>query len=129
MIKTTMICDCCGKEFVTQYYHDGYIDHFVNFASHFDSLVNKSASEISYEIALHGNETRKGYSMEERFRCFEIYCNKNNKQDLAATVKKLIDEQIAHLEYLDKVRKSIEGLVENLDDADKEYLGLQYQAY
>jgi hypothetical protein len=65
-----MICDCCGKEFYSEYYEGGYIDHYENFASRMDKWGKDIKSDIR-EICFHGNDLREKQDMLERFNCYK----------------------------------------------------------
>lgn len=129
MKYTILKCDCCGETFYTEYWQDGYIDHYINFASNHDTLVKKGVDEIAYQITMDGNDFRGERSIGLRLACFKKYCEMKNLCSLYEEVESEVTKQIEHLRKLDEIRIKIGKLVEGMTDREKEYIGLQYQEY
>lgn len=77
MKYTIMKCPICGKEFYSEYWTGGYIDHVTNFSENLlgykqttmentEENINKWADEIYYT----GNEVRQKEDIECRLNCF-----------------------------------------------------------
>ena len=104
MIK--MICDCCGKEFLCEYYEGGYIDHVTNFSSQFDWYANCSdpVGRLSHDIIFGGQGLRSIYHMSEMLYCAKVskHIPDDVKQKVEAVVSKIMDELTkAHNEVRD----------------------------
>jgi hypothetical protein len=121
MEKLLLICDCCGKTFSSKYYEDGYIDH-TNLSRNFKTLVKNDIEYISYDITRHGNDYRNINGIKVRLKCFSMYCDKNNLNELKEKVAVAVENEISHLEDLDDIKEKIVDILEGLSREDKEYI-------
>lgn len=107
MFINKMICEYCGKEFYTEYYTGGYIDHYINFAQHKDGFgdVNHDVREICYD----GNNLRDYDDIRDRLDCYLKWDNisDNVKQKVQEKCKFLINKMIIAEQ---KSRKIVSGL-------------------
>ena len=107
MIK--MICDCCGKEFHTEYWEGGYIDHVTNFSSRFEGYAKRedSIDRLSHDIVFSGNDIRSSYDMMDRLECMlkSIYIS----DDIKTAVGTIVIEMIARLNDARKEVSDIEN--------------------
>ncbi len=122
-------CDNCGEEFSQEYFEGGHIDHCMNFAHNLHIICERDTHLIAQEIFAHGNIYRTKYDTLCRLNCFKTYCNKTNLQKKYDEVEKLVYKHIEWLEKLKVIRNEIYEKVKHLSYADKEYIGLQYQAF
>lgn len=125
---TTMICDCCGKQFYSKYHEGGYIDH-TNFSRNLHILVKKEVEDIVYEICRSGNDIRDDYSLKDQLNCFCKYCDKHNLQELKETVCKEVGKFNERKRQLDEIHDKIVDIVKECDGAERDYIGLRYQAF
>ena len=128
MKKTIMTCDCCGKEFYSEYYTGGYIDH-TNLSNNFDVLFRCGAKRIISEICKHGNSLRDADDVKIRLNCFHEYCKKLLVTKLYDEVKEGVDKYIERTRELDLLHDKIVDIVKDLDEFEREYIGLEYQAF
>jgi len=87
-------CSICGKEFTTEYYAGGYIDHCINFSDSHKKAVYKYRGKVGYleEICLHGNDLRADYDIKERLKCFMLW--KEPDDEIKEYVSQKIEELI-----------------------------------
>ncbi len=129
MKQTILKCDCCGKEFYTEYYKGGYIDHFKNFVGNMPITIKNGQNDIFREICYAGNSLRQDYDIKERLNCFEKYCQKTSNENLVPIVRDLVEQFLENQKNLNEIHDKIVDLVKELDDFEKEYIGLRYQAF
>ena len=94
MVK--MICDICGKEFYSEFYEEGYIDHVLNFCgSHNRNITaNREPKEIALEIMTDGNKMRSRHSINDRLKCFMLWDNVSydKKEQVKEYVQKAMEK-------------------------------------
>ena len=126
MIYTTMKCECCGKEFISLYWEDGYIAHVTNFVGNKDVFAQRcDLIDMAREIVFDGNNVRPQNVIRDLLKCFMTWdCF---SEDFKQCVKKIVDAVILDVENAKKeaerLEKSISPLViailreEDIDDA------------
>lgn len=129
MKETVMRCDCCGKIFYSEYWTGGYIDHYINYARHFDSMIKREEEDIFDAIYTDGNKIRERTDVKCRLRCFEKYCEQNNAVEKFEKVKALVELHLIRQKKLDKIHDKIVDMVCELSEEEKEYIGLEYQEF
>lgn len=123
------ICPVCGKEFYQEYSEGGYIDH-TNFSTNLCVMYNRYKAgdkEAFKELVYSGNNIRRKEDIKTQLECAKVFFKDNKK--MIDYLERLAQAQLNHIRILDIKKSQIKDLVEGLDYADKEYLGLQYQAY
>lgn len=128
MKETIMRCDCCGKTFYSEYWTGGYIDHYINYARHFGSMI-KREEDIFDAICTDGNKIRERIDVKCRLRCFEKYCEQSNAFEKFEKVKALVELHLTKQKNLDKIHDKIVDMVRGLSEEEKEYIGLEYQEF
>ena len=129
MKRTTLICDCCGKEFYTEYHRRGYIDHFYNFVGNMPIYIKRGQNDIFRAICYDGNSIRYDEDIRERMNCFEKYCQKTSNENLVPIVRDLVEQFLEKQKNLDEIHDKIVDLVKEFDEIEREYIGLQYQGF
>lgn len=79
-----MICEYCGRSFVSEYWEGGYIDHYENFATN-HMCYGKDVEHDIKEICFHGNDLREDDDIKERLNCYLKW--DNVPDDIKAEVK------------------------------------------
>ncbi len=122
MVK--FICDCCGKEFYSEHWTGGYIDHMnmVNnrriYKSRFKSNWYNEIDEVNYkkmiedvvnEICYCGNDPREEYDVKSRLECFMLWddFSENEKTEVKTMVETLIFARDQAYKKLEKYLKSL----------------------
>lgn len=126
MKYTVMKCDCCGKEFVTEYYEGGYIDHVENFVG--NMRVRKSRNDVgdmADAILFDGNDIRSTWCIREFLNCFKTWDCFDDK--FKGKVEKIVEPMLKTIESAkaeaDHIEKTTNPLVlaiireDSLDDA------------
>ena len=131
MKYTVLKCDCCGKEFYTEYWTGGYIDHCVNFLGNMKVCINRGVNDVFRAICFDGNKRRRVDDVKTRLECFKIYCKKVQIQDkgLVNDVCDCTEKYIDRQNFLDDVHDKICDMVKDFDDFEREYIGLEYQGF
>lgn len=108
MKYTVMKCDCCGKEFYSEYYEGGYIDHVENFVGNRHVYVYRNdVKDMAREIIFHGNDLRQTIYIKEFLKCFMTWdCFseefKNNVKDIVIAMLDKIKKAEARAEVIRK---------------------------
>lgn len=131
MKYTVLKCDCCGKEFYSEYWTGGYIDHYMNFVGNLKSYISKGTNYVYREICFNENKRRRVTDVQERLNCFKIYCEKTELSDVSFVeeVVDLCNKYCDRQNYLDELHDKIVDMVKDLDDFEQQYIGLEYQAF
>lgn len=128
MIKH-LVCPVCGKIFYQEYYEGGYIDH-MNFANNLGIMYkryNAGDKNAFDELIKDGNDIREPENIKAQLKCAKVYFKDNKK--IIKHLETLANNQLNHIRKLNIIREQILDLVKDLNGADKEYIGLNYQAY
>ena len=130
MIIKRMICQCCGKEFYSEYWEGGYIDHVVNFVGNRNVYVHKiDIEETAREIVFDGNNIRDLQHIKEFLKCFMTWdCF---PEDFKNSVKQIVDAMISKIGKAKKQVKKLEETTSPLvlamlkeEDIDEAYFDL-----
>ena len=130
MIIRRMICECCGKEFYTEYWEGGYIDHVQNFVGNRNVYVHRNDIEdMAREIVFDGNNLRDPKYIKEFLKCFMTWdCF---PEDFKHSVKRIVDAMISKIAEAKKKAREIEKSTSPLvlamlkeEDIDDEYFAL-----
>jgi hypothetical protein len=126
MKYTVMKCPCCGKEFVSEYWGGGYIDHVTNFVGNRDVFVRKNDPvEMASEIIFDGNNLRELSTIKDFLKCFMTWnCFPEEfKKRVKAIVDEFVKKYKAAQKRCDEIRKKESAIVvailegEDIDDA------------
>lgn len=92
MKQKILKCDCCGREFYTEYYTGGYIDHYENFARNFEKY-NNNIEKITYEICMTHNRLRDSHDIGSRLECVLLSKDIENtcKEQIKVNVHSVLD--------------------------------------
>jgi hypothetical protein len=102
-----MKCSRCGKEFVTEYWEGGYIDHVVNFSENRDVNCNREdAEEMAREIIFSGNDVRQARYIKERLGCYLTW--EEVSKEKKARVNLIVNAMVKGLEEAEKRVNQIE---------------------
>ena len=116
MKTTKMICEYCGKEFYSEYYTGGYIDHYTNFSSH-KSRFGKDIEHDVREICYFGNDLRKDNDIQERLECYLKWDNVPDNMKIA--VKEKCDFLINKIK---SAQKKAESIVKGMTMLERKFL-------
>lgn len=126
MKYTVMKCECCGKEFYSEYWEGGYIDHVVNFVGNRNVYVLRNdVQDMASTIIFSGNDLRQVCYIEQFLECFMTWdCFSD---DFKNKVKKIVDKMLEKLkaanEKAEKILETEDSLVlallkeESIDEA------------
>ncbi len=95
MKYTIRICDCCGKEFYSDYWAGGYIDHVVNFSNRRYAYSDKTPRDIARNIIFSGNNLRSIEDIVIRLDCFMTW--RTVSDETKTEVKRIVDEMVTQL--------------------------------
>lgn len=115
MIEKKMYCECCGKEFLLEYYRGGYIDHVNNFYGN-RHHCGKDVKEDIRHICYDGNEIRDWYDIQERLKCYRLW-NING-----AVKHEVIKQSEALCEEIRNAENKIRKILSELTSVEKKVL-------
>lgn len=117
MKTTRMICDCCGKEFYSEYYAGGYIDHYYNFARIRKSLGKNLIEDFHGICYDRGGKVRHEDDIKSRFECYLQW--ENVPDDMKKQMGEMIHEA---LDDITKAREKAQKIVGECTILEKKYL-------
>ena len=108
MIEKKIYCECCGKEFYSEYGEvGGYTDHVRNFLGN-SHLAGKDMKRDIETILMNGNKLRTLYDIKERLKCYELW-------DIDSTFKRnVIWYCLTYCDEIDVAEKKFDDIVSNL---------------
>lgn len=116
MKVTRMYCENCGKEFYTEYWQGGYIDH-TNMTSNFKVYLKRGVKSIIEEITKDGNDYRELDDIECRLNCFLIWLKKKEvSKEMIQEIKEKVAEKKKYIENLIQIREEIQNKIDTLND-------------
>lgn len=113
---TRMYCENCGKEFYTEYWQGGYIDH-TNMTYNFEVSLHCGTERIVEEITQDGNDYRELEDIDDRLKCFLIWLEKKKvSKEMLEEIKEKVAEKKKYIENLLQTRQEIQDKIYSLDD-------------
>lgn len=113
---TRMYCENCGKEFYSEYYKGGYIDH-TNMTSNFEIYLCRGVESIVEEITQGENDYRELEDIDDRLKCFLIWLKKKKvSKEMLEEIKEKVAEKKKYIESLLQIRQEIQDKIYSLDD-------------
>lgn len=117
MKTTRMYCENCGKEFYSEYYEGGYIDH-MNMTSNFECYLHRGIESIVEVITQDDNDYRELKDIDDRLKCFLIWLEKKKvSKEMLEEIKEKVAEKKKYIENLLQIRKEIQDKIDSLDVA------------
>ena len=111
-----MYCENCGKEFYEEYWQGGYIDH-MNMVHGFDCFLHRGLDSIIEEICQDGNDYRELEDVDDRFKCFFIWLEKQKvSKEMLEEIKEKVAEKKKYIENLLQIREEIQNKIYSLND-------------
>lgn len=116
MKTTRMYCENCGKEFYTEYWQGGYIDH-TNMTNNFEISLHRGTEDIVEEIIRNRNDYRELEDIDDRLKCFLIWLEKKKvSKEMLEEIKEKVAEKKKYIENLLQIREEIQNKIYSLDD-------------
>lgn len=113
---TRMYCENCGKEFYTEYWQGGYIDH-TNMTRNFEIYLHRGIESIVEEITQDGNDYRELKDIDDRLKCFLIWLERKEvSKEMIEEIKEKVAEKKKYIENLLQIRQEIQDKIYSLDD-------------
>jgi len=113
---TRMYCENCGKEFYSEYYEGGYIDH-TNMTHNFEISLHRGIGDIVEEITQDGNDYRELEDIDDRLKCFLIWLEKKKvSKEMLEEIKEKVAEKKKYVENLLQIRQKIQDKIDSLND-------------
>lgn len=115
MKTTRMYCENCGKEFYSEYYRGGYIDH-MNMVNNFGCFLYRDIDNIVRVICYDGNDFREIDDIDDRLVCMTKWLRKNASLKVIKEVISKVEEKKEYIRDLIKIRKEIQDKIYSLKD-------------
>ena len=113
MIEKKIYCECCGKEFYSEFGETGgYNDHVRSFLGN-SHLAGKDMKKDIKEILFKGNTLRKSYDIKERLKCYELW-------DIDSTFKRnVIWYCLTYCDEIDAAERKFNDFVNSLTETEE----------
>lgn len=116
MKSDQMICEYCGRSFISEYWEGGYIDHYENFAAH-HMCYGKDVEHDIKEICFHNNDLRDDDDIKERLNCYLKW--DNVPDDIKIEVKEKVENAVQKIR---KTKQNVENTISNCTKLEFELL-------
>jgi len=119
---TRMVCENCGKEFYTEYYDGGYIDH-MNMVNNFQVSLNRGLDSIVDDICKSGNSWRPVSDIDIRKTCFIKWLEKQDvSKEFIERVINQVDKTQEHISEIETKTEKLQNQLNELDWIDRKYI-------
>lgn len=126
MIKTIMKCPVCGKEFVTEYWEGGYIDHVSNWVDNYKIKLNRlnNLDDIINDLTISSLNYRDEKDIIERKNCFIKWLRKQKvSEDIIKEIEERTLERLKHIADVNNDVKLIKKIINKYEnDLDREHI-------